>query len=112
LPQAALPFVTFHVEHVIAIQHGGGSEESNLALACDRCNLYKGPNLTAIDPVSGALTPLFHPRQCAWFEHFSQSGFEIRGMTAMGRATVQLLQMNAPRRVALRSELLLDLTST
>jgi 5-methylcytosine-specific restriction endonuclease McrA len=53
LPQSAIDR-RFHVEHVIARQHGGGDDLDNLALACDRCNLYKGPNLTAIDPQSGA----------------------------------------------------------
>ena len=28
--------VTFHVEHIVARQHQGGDELSNLALACDR----------------------------------------------------------------------------
>jgi 5-methylcytosine-specific restriction endonuclease McrA len=27
----------------------------NLALACHRCNLRKGPNLTGIDPMSGEM---------------------------------------------------------
>jgi len=39
--------VPFHVEHIVARQHQGGDELSNLALACDRCNLYKGPNLAS-----------------------------------------------------------------
>jgi 5-methylcytosine-specific restriction endonuclease McrA len=34
LPQEADPFLTFHVEHVIAKQHGGRDDLSNLALAC------------------------------------------------------------------------------
>ena len=48
LPQEAVD-ATFHVEHIIALQHGGNDDPSNLALACDRCNLYKGPNLTSVD---------------------------------------------------------------
>src|SRR5215211_294900 len=44
LPQEALPFATFHVEHIIATQHGGSDDETNLALSCDRCNFSKGPN--------------------------------------------------------------------
>lgn len=42
----------FHVEHIIARQHGGTDEPSNLALACDRCNAFKGPNLSSIDPAN------------------------------------------------------------
>lgn len=35
--QDELPFVTFHVEHVIARQHGGSDDESNLCLSCHWC---------------------------------------------------------------------------
>jgi len=35
----------FHVEHVIAQQHGGTHDLNNLALACSWCNAIKGPNL-------------------------------------------------------------------
>jgi HNH endonuclease len=34
LPQAVEPFFTYHLEHIVARQHGGGDEELNLALAC------------------------------------------------------------------------------
>ena len=95
----------FHVEHIIALQHGGKDDPSNLALACDRCNLYKGPNLTSIDLETGALVPWFHPRQEAWGDHFALRGPRIIGLTPRGRATVQLLNMNATRRVQLRAEL-------
>ena len=72
------------------------------ALACWRCNLHKGPNLTAIDPAGGDVVALFHPRRDAWEAHFVQQSGSILGLTRVGRATVQLLNMNAPRRVALR----------
>ena len=42
--------LTFHVEHIVAKQHRGSDDVDNLALACHRCNLRKGPNLTGIDP--------------------------------------------------------------
>jgi hypothetical protein len=96
---------TFHVEHIIALQHGGNDDPSNLALACDRCNLYKGPNLTSVDLETGATVPLFHPRQDAWGDHFAFRGPRIIGLTPRGRATVQLLNMNATRRIQLRAEL-------
>lgn len=104
LPQGAVDAI-FHVEHIIALQHGGSNDPSNLAFACDRCNLYKGPNLTSIDPETGALVPLFHPRQDSWQRHFLFRGPRILGLSPRGRATVQLLHMNALRRVQLRAEL-------
>ncbi len=69
LPQHAVDGV-LQVEHIIARQHGGGDELTNLALACDQCNLHKGPNLSAIDPESGQTVQLFDPRRDAWEEHF------------------------------------------
>ncbi len=105
LPQSAVAFAPFHTEHIIARQHGGGDEQSNLALACDRCNLRKGPNLSAIDPETGAIVPLFHPRRDLWQDHFRWENAEIVGRTPTGRATVRLLQMNAKRRLQLRGQL-------
>lgn len=102
LPQAAEPDARFHIEHIVARQHGGDDDEGTLALACHRCNRHKGPNLSAIDPVSGVTTLLFHPRRDVWNEHFRVEQSEIVGLTATGRATVALLGMNAAVRMELR----------
>ncbi|MBN1395043.1 MAG: HNH endonuclease [Pirellulales bacterium] len=105
MPQAAVPFAPFHIEHVIARQHGGDDDPSNLALACDRCNLYKGPNLTSIDPVTHQVVSLFNPRKDSWSDHFRWDKLRIIGKTPTGRATVRLLNMNAKRRLQVRAEL-------
>lgn len=63
LPQAASQFVRFHVEHIVARQHGGLTEPENLALSCSFGNFHKGPNIAALDPESRQLVPLFHPRR-------------------------------------------------
>lgn len=106
LPQAALPFATFHIDHIIAEQHGGQGELINLALCCSRCNLSKGPNLSGIDSETKAIVSLFHPRHDKWHDHFEYQGPYIIGRTPTGRATVQVLNMNEDRRVKLRSSLL------
>jgi len=100
LPQAASRFVGFHVEHIIARQHGGATETGNLALACSFCNFHKGPNIAGLDPESGHLVPLFHPRRDRWTDHFGWEGSMI-----VGRATVQLLAMNTWDRVKVREDL-------
>ena len=105
LPQEALPFARFQVDHVIAEQHGGLDELSNLALACARCNLCKGPNLSGIDKESGAIVTLFNPRTDNWHDHFEIRAALIVGCTPTGRATVQVLNMNEDRRVKLRASL-------
>ena len=104
IPQEATPLIPFHVEHIVSKQHGGTDDPDDLALACDRCNAYKGPNLTSIDPDTGTVVGLFHPRQDIWSEHFVVRGGHIAGLTPTGRATVRLLNMNASRRVELRNE--------
>jgi hypothetical protein len=52
LPEEACCY-PLRVEHIMARQHLVDDSPSNLALACDRCNLYKGPNLSSVDPKPG-----------------------------------------------------------
>lgn len=106
MPQSGVD-ATFHVEHIIAKQHQGTDDESNLALACDRCNLFKGPNLSSVDSSTEDIVPLYHPRKNKWNEHFVMQGTLICGLTPQGLATVSLLQMNARRRRELREFLIL-----
>lgn len=67
------------------------------------CNLHKGPNLTGLDPVTGTITRLFHPRRDRWEDHFAWRGIRIIGITPVGRVTVQVLAMNSDEQLALRS---------
>lgn len=105
LPQAALPWARFHIEHVRARQHRGTDDADNLALACNRCNAHKGPNLSSYDPDTDELVLLFNPRIDTWEEHFVMNDCNVFGLTPGGRATVALLSMNDPDRVQLRIEL-------
>jgi hypothetical protein len=93
-----LSLAAFHIEHIVARQHGGSDETQNLALACPDCNLRKGPNLTGVDPATGEVTRLFHPRTDQWDEHFTLRGVRLEGRTAAGRATERLLTFNSPAR--------------
>jgi hypothetical protein len=105
LAQEDLPLATFHVEHVTPRKHRGGDDEANLALACDQCNLHKGPNLSGIDPETEDVVELFHPRRQNWAQHFSISEGRVIGLTPCGRATVVVCDMNSPDRVEVRREL-------
>jgi HNH endonuclease len=96
----------FHVEHVIAKQHGGHDGTDNLCWSCSRCNLYKGPNIASLDSLTGALAELFNPRQQPWGDHFTIHEARILGQTPVGRATVRLLNMNDSRRIDLRRDLM------
>lgn len=97
-----------HIEHIIAKQHGGDDTADNLALSCARCNAFKGPNLSGIDPDSGQLVPLFNPRRDEWPEHFEFRTYWIAGLTPIGRATVYVLGMNETRRLEIRALLLAE----
>ena len=50
--------------------------------------------------------PLFNPRKQIWAEHFawSEDGTKIIGLTACGRATVVVLQLNNLIAVMVRRE--------
>ena len=103
LHQDDSPLAALHLEHIRPRQHGGSDDESNLCLACIDCNLHKGPNLTGIDPLTGAVTELFHPRQQRWEDHFAFEGICITGRTAVGRTTIQVLDMNSDDQLNFRA---------
>jgi hypothetical protein len=106
LPQAAQPFVTFQIEHIIPKKHGGSDDPANLAFACPRCNVSKGPNLAGLDSATGHIEPLFNPRTQSWPDHFELRGSLIVGRSPVGRTTVEVLAMNEGRRVQLRTDLI------
>ena len=58
------------IDHLIAEKHGGKTEADNLANPCVLCNQAKGSDIISIDPVTGELVRLFHPRRDRWLEHF------------------------------------------
>jgi hypothetical protein len=95
--------VPFHVDHIMPEKHGGLTHLDSLCLACATCNTYKGHDLTGIDPVTGNITPLYHPRKQVWDEHFEiQTDMIIAGRTPEGRTTARVLQMNTEDRVDYR----------
>ncbi len=96
---------THQVDHVIAEKHGGATTLENLALSCTPCNRRKGSDIASIDPETADVTPLFDPRTQNWPDHFALGGARIVGLTAVGRATVELLRLNCFERVTERTEL-------
>jgi len=100
--------ISFEIDHIVAEQHGGKTVLSNLALACFADNHHKGPNLAGIDPQTKRKTWLFNPRRHKWHRHFRWNGPLLVGRTAVGRATIAVLQINAPHRVAQRAALIAE----
>lgn len=95
----------FHLDHILARQHGGETTLENLAFACSHCNRYKGPNVAGVDPQSRCIVQVFDPRQQIWDEHFRWQGPRLAGKTPIGRATIQLLRIN--REIAVQTRELL-----
>ena len=94
------------VDHIIAVKHGGATNADNLAIACWRCNRYKGTDLGSFDPKTGTFSFLFNPRTQNWAEHLTIADYRFIGLTPEGRTTVKLLQLNSDERIAERQRLL------
>ncbi|WP_437282872.1 HNH endonuclease signature motif containing protein [Sorangium sp. So ce375] len=105
LPQA-VSSIPFEIDHIIAQKHGGPTVLENLGLACFYCNSHKGPNIAGIDPESGRIVRLYHPRKDRWNKHFHWDGPVLVGLSAVGRATLAVLVINHPDAVTLRASLI------
>jgi len=98
----------FQIDHIIARKHRGSDDTDNLALACFACNIHKGPNIAGVDPNTGDVIRLFHPRRDNWEEHFEWRGASLVGRTPIGRVTVDVLEINLPHRIRLREMLIAE----
>lgn len=97
-------FARFHVDHIIALKHGGTDKDDNLCLACPDCNAYKGENVAALDPLTHKATRLYDPRQQNWDNHFKINlDATLSGLTPEGRATILVLRLNDEERAKQRS---------
>lgn len=100
--------LTHEPDHIVAIKHGGKTTEENLAWACFLCNRFKGSDLASIDPQTGDVVRLFHPRHDHWTDHFRmEEDGTVIPLTDVGRATVQLLRLNLPESILTRRELII-----
>jgi hypothetical protein len=96
----------FEVEHIIPVGLQRIEDDSNLALACRSCNLFKANHQTAWDEITGTESQLFNPRKDRWEDHFhlDRTNGEIRGLTPAGRATAACLQINSALQLAARCQ--------
>jgi len=67
----------------------------------------KGSDLSSIDPQTGELALLYHPRRDQWSAHFDVRDAIIVPKTAVARVTVRLLQFNALDRLTEREGFML-----
>ncbi len=90
------------IDHIRARKHRGPTTLENTCVACAQCNASKGSDATAYDPDTDELVLLFNPRADSWDEHFQWDGPILQGITPTGRATIVLLRINSPARIAHR----------
>jgi 5-methylcytosine-specific restriction endonuclease McrA len=95
---------TFHIDHIKPVSAGGETAADNLALACVSCSLRKAARETSVDSETGEIVPIFNPRADVWTEHFRWQEARLIGTTAIGRATIDLLDLNRPVILAIRFE--------
>jgi hypothetical protein len=98
----SLQGATFHIEHIEPQSAGGSDDLENLALARPNCNLVKSNRRVAPDPDTETQVPLFNLRTERWEDHFGWEDRRIVGRTPTGRATVEALIFNHPRRLRIR----------
>ena len=59
--------------------------------------------IASVDPATGEIVPLYHPRNQAWSQHFKVINAQIMPLTANARVTIRLLRFNDPERIAERA---------
>lgn len=91
--------VTFEVDHIFPLKHGGPTVLENLAYTCVICNRNKGSDIATADYPQERLIPLFNPRIHLWSDHFALDDGMIVGKTDVGRATAKILGMNEVERI-------------
>lgn len=94
----------FEVAHIMPQARGGETNESNLALSCRSCNLYKSDTVSVTTQETQRAVRLFNPRLDVWREHCAvdrETG-HIAALTATARATLQQLRLNSRQQIAAR----------
>jgi hypothetical protein len=87
----------FHIDHIVAIKHGGDSNPENLAYCCALCNINKGTDFGTFVQFGVTKTKIvrfFNPRIDVWFDHFILEKGYILPKTKIGTATIKILDFN------------------
>lgn len=98
--------LSFQIDHIISLKHGGSTTEDNLAYSCVFCNLNKGTDLGSIVWRTGELVRFFNPRRDFWGEHFRLDDNAIQPLTDIGEVTARILDFNNDERILERQELI------
>jgi hypothetical protein len=99
-------YISFQIDHIISIKHGGGDNLENLAYSCAPCNRAKGTDIGTVLLPGKEFVRLFNPREDRWKDHLKLLGAEIIALSAIGKATIKVLDLNNELRIAERSALI------
>jgi hypothetical protein len=95
------------IDHIRSLKHGGLTETSNLAFACQPCNRNKGSDLGSIPAHSKVLIRFFNPRFDIWSDHFRVNPHgEILPLSEIGEVTATIFRFNDSDRVVERAGLI------
>jgi hypothetical protein len=97
-------FLSFELDHVIPLKHGGTNSLENLAYACPHCNQHKGSDFATI--LDQEIVPLFNPRIENWADHFIIKDGEIIFRSRIGEASIKIFRFNEPDLIILRQVLM------
>ena len=99
-------FSKFQFDHIISLKHGGATNSDNLCLSCIFCNQNKGSDIGTILLPSEKFIRFFNPRKDNWNEHFEITETFIHSRSAIGEATIKILDFNHIYRLLERMALL------
>lgn len=92
-------YITFQVDHIISLRHGGKTLAENLAYACMYCNRWKASDVGTVLLPNNEFIRFFNPRTDDWKEHFKWDELEIVPLTKIGAATIKMLDLNHFERI-------------
>ena len=81
-------FLSFEIDHIIPVKHGGANGFDNLAFACPHCNQHKGSDFATI--YENEIIRLYNPRIDNWLDHFGIDGAKIVSKSKFGEASIKI----------------------
>lgn len=93
-------FLSFEIDHLIPLKHGGTNAPKNLAFACPHSNQHKGSDFITL--INDDIVRLFNPRLEQWSAHFETFNGQISPKTRIGVASLKIFKFNQPDLLILR----------